>query len=389
MNDNINMPSIVTRTEWGCPDGEDSPQREITINTSITHIIIHHTASSNDANNWEEIVQTIWQYHTVQQQGGDIKYNYLIDEQGTIYHGRAGSVGTVGMHSPNASEGSIGIALIGNFQSGLPTTEAMESLVQLAAYFTQQFHIDPTISSKHEELGHIIPNICGARDVSQTASPGQYLYSALSNVRTRIQTMVHGIPDTTSSKPSGPARVSRTEWGCSDGEDSPGWTPRPITPTHFLVHHTVSTNDIEDFPSHIRNIIWHYHARTKNFKDILYNFLIDSNGIIYDGRAGSRVGEGNIQGGHAYMHNHYSLGIAMIGDFRFVRPTDKAIQSLVDLLVWKTKALHINPLEKNFTPGGTELYTISGHRDVGATACPGAELYDLLPLIRQNVATQL
>src|SRR5439155_8140109 len=34
-----------------------------------------------------------------------------------------------------------------------------------------------------------------------------------------------------------PAVVSRTSWGCPDGQNSPAWTPQYTTVTHLVVHH--------------------------------------------------------------------------------------------------------------------------------------------------------
>src|SRR6266511_2671686 len=120
---------------------------------------------------------------------------------------------------------------------------------------------------------------------------------------------------------------SRIDWACPDGEGSPRWTPAYTTVTHAVVHHTAGSNSLPDWENEVRNI-WYYHTFTNAWGDIGYNFVIDPNGVIYEGRAG---GEGAI-GAHFSCRNSNTVGIALLGTFITERPADAALSSLKSLL---------------------------------------------------------
>ena len=77
----------------------------------------------------------------------------------------------------------------------------------------------------------------------------------------------------------------------------------------MIIHHTDSPN--EQDPLTAIRAIYYYHAVTQEWGDIGYNFLIDRNGTIYEGRYGGA----NVVGGHALQYNYGSVGIGLIGDF--------------------------------------------------------------------------
>lgn len=183
--------------------------------------------------------------------------------------------------------------------------------------------------------------------------------------------------------------VSRTNWGCPDGQNSPQWSPSYTSITHLIVHHTVTPNGESDYPARMRSI-WNYHTNTLGWGDIGYNYLIDPNGIIYEGRAG---GDGSV-GAHFSCMNNRTMGIAMIGTFSSQSPTQNALRSLERLLAWKASALGISPVNSSYhSPSALTLPNIAGHRDGNSspygcpsgTVCPGDVLYGLLPQIRSNV----
>jgi hypothetical protein len=48
-------PEILTRSDWDCPDTNSAPQY-----TTVTHLIIHHTAISRDDADWPKFMRDIW-----------------------------------------------------------------------------------------------------------------------------------------------------------------------------------------------------------------------------------------------------------------------------------------------------------------------------------------
>ena len=101
----------------------------------------------------------------------------------------------------------------------------------------------------------------------------------------------------------------------------------------------------------------------RGFADVAYHFLIDSDGIIYEGR------EINIRGAHVQGFNTGSVGIVLLGNFNETTPTRPQLDSLEKL---------VDYLRYTY-----EIRYLTGHKDYpdqspDGTECPGANLYPLL-----------
>jgi len=182
---------------------------------------------------------------------------------------------------------------------------------------------------------------------------------------------------------------SRTDWRCPDGQGA-RWTPSFTTVTHEIVHHTAGSNTLIDWESEVRNI-WFFHTVTRGWGDVGYNFLIDPNGVVYEGRAG---GLGAI-GAHFSCRNSNTVGVSLLGDFTSVAPTAAALTSLDAVLEELARRHALDPsATKVHAPTTLQLHTVSGHRDANGgsgscstTSCPGDFLYRMLPSIRAQVST--
>ncbi len=146
-----------------------------------TKVIIHHTDSVKDLDNPAQAVRNIYLWHTLGRGWGDIGYNYLIDPKGNIYEGRYGGEGVVGAHAGKANTGSIGIALMGDYENNDVPEAALNSLERLIAEKSAIHKINPIGHS--EFRGQTLPNIVGHRDVMATACPGKYLYAKLEIIK--------------------------------------------------------------------------------------------------------------------------------------------------------------------------------------------------------------
>lgn len=195
----------------------------------------------------------------------------------------------------------------------------------------------------------------------------------------------------TESLSVGPLSVrSRVEWGCPEGEGS-GWTPVYTTVTHAVVHHTAGANSVRDWDAELRSI-WLLHTVTNGWGDIGYNYLIDPDGVIYEGRAG---GNGAI-GAHFSCRNTNTVGVALLGTYSTAWPTPAAMTSLRLLLGELVKRNAIDPTAMvRHVPSDLVLPTIIGHRDGNTskltctvTECPGEVLYGMLPWIRHSLVPQ-
>lgn len=105
---------------------------------------------------------------------GDIGYHFLIDCAGRIFEGRAGGIFLEGSHIHRHNRGLIGIALIGDFSSQLPTPAQRAALIKLVTRLCRDLQIKPfgvwqqtLINGGSETLtknGHPVLNIAGHID---------------------------------------------------------------------------------------------------------------------------------------------------------------------------------------------------------------------------------
>ncbi|AOZ73161.1 hypothetical protein BK816_07530 [Boudabousia tangfeifanii] len=203
--------------------------------------------------------------------------------------------------------------------------------------------------------------------------------------------------------PKGPFKVetpmprihSRAEWGAN--ERAMFWTPIEYsTVKGAIVHHTDGTNNYtpEQVPWLIRNIFY-FHANSRGWGDIGYNVIVDKYGRAWQGRAGD-LRNRTPQGAHAYGTNKQTFGISVLGNYHHQPISPKARKTLVDILAWKLAQNGVDPktnmtLVGHFRGHRSPLVTntISGHRQVGSTDCPGNSFFAQLPGIRDEVARRI
>jgi hypothetical protein len=208
---------------------------------------------------------------------------------------------------------------------------------------------------------------------------------------------------------NGPTVITRAGWGANESYsvNSGGYirySPRFAPLQKLIVHHTAGRNNDPNPAATIRAIFYN-HAVMRGYGDIDYNYLIDAQGRVYEGRRAwistplAKPTEedlaGNVVGGsHAKHFNEATVGIVLLGTFTSVMPTTAARTALVNLLAWKAERHGIDPLGQstyvNPADGTTKwIYNISGHRNVSSTACPGEMFYNTFPTLRQDVAKKI
>jgi hypothetical protein len=179
-----------------------------------------------------------------------------------------------------------------------------------------------------------------------------------------------------------PTYHNRLEW-CPAGNCPPNSNPTSTNPTHLIIHHSAGTNISSDWAGVVRSI-WNYHVNTNGWADIGYNWLVDPNGVLYEGRGD------NIQGAHFCGTNAGTVGVCVMGDFTNVAPTSAATGKLEDLFAWKACDINADPLTTSFHNSSQQtLHHISGHRDGCSTACPGDMFYPMIPTLRQNIKDKI
>ncbi len=184
--------------------------------------------------------------------------------------------------------------------------------------------------------------------------------------------------------------VNRTAWFCPDGETAPKIKAQNAPVRHLIIHHTATNNDYKDYPAMVR-CIWNFHASTNGWRDLGYHYLIDPNGVIYEGKAGGDKSLGT----HFSCANTGTLGIALLGNYSSTLPGKKMLDSLVILLKAKCSEFGLKPNGTSYHPSTRlNLPTISGHREANeskassactGTQCPGDKLFHALPNIRKTI----
>jgi hypothetical protein len=194
--------------------------------------------------------------------------------------------------------------------------------------------------------------------------------------------------------PAMPYVVSRTNWGCPDGQVSPRRPPVYHPVTHIIIHHTETPNQTDpyqDWAGWIRSV-WNYHANVLWWGDVGYNYLIDPNGVIYEGRAGGD----DVVGIHD-THNYGSMAIGFLGCYgdcddprlNEADPSEAMLASGADLMAWKLGQKGIDPLSTAPYHNLPDVPVIAGGRDVTSTSSPGSRLYNQLPNLRQTVQDKI
>lgn len=159
-------------------------------------------------------------------------------------------------------------------------------------------------------------------------------------------------------------------------------------PRFLLVHHTAEPgNDYtsEEVPGLIQGIFNYHTGSAKGWPDVAYNFFIDADGRIWEGREGSL--DGPVRGSATGGNQGWSQLCCFLGNFEQQLPTEAARLSMVGLLAWLGERYSIDTspaakvefesLGSNRWPAGTTVptATIAGHRDMSQTTCPGDAAY--------------
>ncbi|MEQ9304994.1 MAG: N-acetylmuramoyl-L-alanine amidase [Marinoscillum sp.] len=172
----------IPQSEWR--SGLEAPSYNRSF-TNVEHVIVHHSAGSNTSTNYTQVVRDIYIYHTESNGWSDIGYNYLIAQNGALYAGRDPAGGdqdnVLGAHFCGSNSSTMGVCLLGNYETAEPNSNTWETLQMVAGYKIQKEGLDPLTASNHP-LGNI-GHIAGHRDGCSTACPGQNVYKLLPNLR--------------------------------------------------------------------------------------------------------------------------------------------------------------------------------------------------------------
>ena len=140
--------------------------------------------------------------------------------------------------------------------------------------------------------------------------------------------------------------ISRESWGARKARsvEHVAWSRRTRVDVHYSAGPATQTP----------RIIQDFHMDSRGWGDVGYNFLVDQKGRIYEGRGWT------VLGAHIAGHNTQGIGVCFIGrDGDVTDAAKRAIRWLYDEACRRA---------------GRKL-SRGGHRDLGATSCPGDTLY--------------
>lgn len=184
---------------------------------------------------------------------------------------------------------------------------------------------------------------------------------------------------------------SRASWGAR----APARTASVTDALHLaVVHHTATSNSYSsaDVPGILRSM-QAYHMDANGWSDLAYNFVVDRFGRIWEGRAGGTTRA--VIGAHARGFNTGSVGVAVVGNYVETSASPEAREAVSRVVGYRLQQDGVDPtgradvesLGSTTIAAGTvvNLPRVIGHRDVGATSCPGT-LWSQLPTVRTRAA---
>lgn len=156
--------------------------------------------------------------------------------------------------------------------------------------------------------------------------------------------------------PITPVIIGHAEWGAAPEQQG----CRTQSLERVSIHHTASIAP-DDGEGRSRAKGFQRYHQQQGWMDIAYHLIVTREGEVLEGRRTDCAGDtftGYDPTGH--------LLIVLDGNFEEQDPSAAQIERTVELLAWAHEH------------HGIDLATLSGHRDLAATLCPGASVYALI-----------
>lgn len=161
--------------------------------------------------------------------------------------------------------------------------------------------------------------------------------------------------------------VRRAEWNAVTPKDD----YESHNPARITFHHTAGRKPATVQAAYAEvQFIQDYHINGKKWNDIGYHFLVDPFGTIFEGRP---VG---VIGAHVLHKNPANIGISVLGNYHppvSHEPEFSSLAGVVDVGYY---------LARTYAIPSSEFF---GHRDIGASSCPGDKLYSYKEYLRDAI----
>jgi hypothetical protein len=205
----------LSRAAWGADEslrfGADGTETWPPAYFPVQTLTVHHTAGVNDDPDPAATVRAIYYFHTITNGWGDVGYQLLIDQAGSVYEGRwSGTDGVPvfgsalgpdgrpqmvnGAHAVGFNAGNIGVSLLGDFTSQLPTPAARKTLTTVLAILATVSNLNPVGITNYvnpiSAATKTVNTISGHRDWNPTECPGNLFYPELPSLRTDVAALL-------------------------------------------------------------------------------------------------------------------------------------------------------------------------------------------------------
>ena len=161
---------IIPRASWGAAPLRDNHDPM----AGVRRITVHHTAElpAMSERSDAELVKGVQRFHQDDRGWADIGYHYLLGRDGRVYEGR--ELHVQGAHAGGGNNvENLGVSVIGDFSSGLPTKQTMAALERFLVH-----------QMARHEVG--ADQLFGHREFKATACPGDALFTWLESYRARL-----------------------------------------------------------------------------------------------------------------------------------------------------------------------------------------------------------
>jgi len=188
-------PGVRSRGSWGARPASAAAEEA----DDLIVAFVHHSVSTNSYSVGEvpALLRSIQAYHMDVNGWSDIGYNFAVDRFGGIWEAHGGGIinAVIGGHSKGFNTRSVGVVMLGDFQSVAPPAATVNSVAEIIGWRFAVAQTNPrgavayttsTGSTKFPAGTTVwLDRVSGHRDVSLTACPGQLGYATLSAIRSR------------------------------------------------------------------------------------------------------------------------------------------------------------------------------------------------------------
>ena len=190
-------PVMFTRAQWG---GDTVIPRYAPSIGQVQLAFVHHTVNANDYGPEDSagIVLGIAKYHRNYNGWSDIGYNFLVDQYGQIFEGRAGGIdkAIVGAQAQGFNSVSTGVASLGTFTDVPLSVAGIDALGRIIGWKLGLHGVPAEGAVTVTSLGGAsnrwaagtpvtLQRVSGHRDGCATTCPGDGLYAQLPDIRAR------------------------------------------------------------------------------------------------------------------------------------------------------------------------------------------------------------